>query len=74
MTFKPAIWFPIAALLAVFNLGAVAFAGGAIHATTHAVLAVGFGLWAFRLRQQRVRDYLTHLRAYFARSAERRGG
>jgi len=25
------------------------------------------------LRQQRVRDYLTHLRAYFARSAERHG-
>lgn len=53
MTFKPAIWFPIAAILSAVNLGAVWFAaapGEAMHATTHAVLAVAFGLWAQRLR------------------------
>jgi hypothetical protein len=54
MTFKPAVWFPIAALLSGLNLVAVAFTAGPdqpLHAMTHAALALGFGLWAFRLRQ-----------------------
>ena len=53
MTFKPAIWSPIAAILSLINMGAVWFAaapGEAMHATTHAVLAVAFALWAQRLR------------------------
>ncbi len=52
MTFKPAIWYPIAVVLSVMNLVGVGFAGGAAHATTHAVLALAFGLWAYRLRQR----------------------
>lgn len=54
MTFKPAIWFPIAAVLSVLNVVAVWFAarpGEPWHAATHAALAVAFGLWAGRLRQ-----------------------
>ena len=54
MTFKPAIWFPIAAVLSVLNVVAVWFAarpGEPWHAATHAALAVAFGLWAVRLRQ-----------------------
>lgn len=57
MTFKPAIWIPIAAVLAVINLGAVWFAampGEPLHATTHAVLAVAFALWAQRLRHRQL--------------------
>ena len=53
MTFKPRIWFPIAVLLSLGDLGAVwpaAAAGEALHATTHALLAVAFGVWALRLR------------------------
>ena len=52
MTFKPAIWRPIAAVLAVVNLGAVGFAAGAAepwHATIHAGLALAFAAWAQRL-------------------------
>lgn len=54
MTFKPAIWYPIATVLCAANLVAVWFAaapGGPLHATVHAGLAVGFALWARRLRQ-----------------------
>ena len=54
MTFKPAIWFPIAAVLSVLNVVAIWFAartGEPWHAATHAALAVAFGLWAGRLRQ-----------------------
>lgn len=53
MTFKPRVWFPIAVVLAVVDLGAVwpaAAAGEAMHATVHALLAVAFGVWALRLR------------------------
>ena len=51
MTFKPKIWYPIAATLSVLNIAAVYFAAGeAWHATGHAVLAVAFGVWATRLR------------------------
>ena len=52
MTFKPAIWRPIAAVLSVGNLVAVGFAAGAAepwHATIHAGLALAFAAWAQRL-------------------------
>jgi hypothetical protein len=55
MTFKPAIWYPIAAVLSALNLVAVGFAirpgEPPLHAAAHVALAVGFGLWARRLRQ-----------------------
>ncbi len=51
MTFKPAIWYPIAVVLSVINLVGVGLAAGPVHATTHAALALAFGLWAHRLRQ-----------------------
>ena len=56
MTFKPAIWYPIAVVLSVINLVAAGFAAQAaepLHATTHAALALAFGLWAQRLRLRR---------------------
>lgn len=52
MAFKSPLWFPIAVGLSLLNLGGVAFATGALHTTTHAALALGFGLWAQRLRRQ----------------------
>src|SRR5207249_10990019 len=54
MTFKPAIWYPIAVVLSAINLVGVGFAvgpGEVWHAATHAALALAFGLWAQRLRQ-----------------------
>jgi hypothetical protein len=54
MTFKPRIWFPIAAVLSVVNVAAVWFAAvpaEPLHATGHAALALGFGLWAQHLRR-----------------------
>jgi hypothetical protein len=54
MTFKPAIWVPIATGLSAINLVAVGFAAGAAepwHAGVHAVLGLAFGLWAQRMRQ-----------------------
>jgi hypothetical protein len=54
MTFKPAIWHPIAIGLSVLNLvglGAAVGASEPAHAAVHAVLALAFGLWARRLRQ-----------------------
>ncbi len=54
MTFKPAVWYPIAVVLSGINLGAVWFAAvpaEPLHATAHAALALGFGLWAQRLRR-----------------------
>ena len=56
MTFKPALWLPIAVVLSIINLVAVGFAAGegeAWHAAIHAGLALGFGLWAQRLIRQR---------------------
>lgn len=56
MTFKPAIWHPIAVVLSVVNVVAVYFAAvpaEPMHATIHAGLAVVFGSWAHRLRQRR---------------------
>ena len=54
MTFKPAIWKPIAFVLSAVNLVAVGFAAGSAepyHAAAHAALALAFGLWAERLRR-----------------------
>ena len=52
MTFKPAIWRPIAIVLSVINLVAAAFAAGSaepLHAGVHVALGLAFGLWAQRL-------------------------
>jgi len=51
MTVKSAVWQPIAVVLTVINLIGVAAATMPWHATVHAVLALGFGLWFQRLRQ-----------------------
>lgn len=54
MTFKSALWHPIAVVLSVINLVGVGFAVGSAepwHAMAHATLALAFGLWAQRLRQ-----------------------
>src|SRR2546428_9628695 len=58
MTFKPAIWYPIAVVLSVFNLVSVAIVAEPWHATIHAALALGFGLCAQRLRQRPGRSEL----------------
>jgi len=53
MTFKSKIWQPIAVVLSAANLVSVGWAAGAAepyHAAVHAALALGFGLWAQRLR------------------------
>jgi hypothetical protein len=54
VTFKPAIWFPIAVGLSIVNLVAVVFPApvGAAHASFHATLAVACALWAQRLRRR----------------------
>jgi hypothetical protein len=52
MTFKPALWRPIAFVLSAVNLAAVGFAAGQAepwHAAGHAALSLAFGLWAQRL-------------------------
>ena len=54
MTFKRAVWQPVAIGLSAVNLVAVGFAAAAAeswHAAVHAGLALAFGLWAQRLRQ-----------------------
>lgn len=51
MALKPSVWYPIAVLATVVNLIGVGFAPGTVHGTIHAVLALGFGLWAERLRR-----------------------
>ena len=51
MAVKPAPWFPIAVLLTGVNLVAVpVYAAEPWHAAAHAVLALAFGLWAYRMR------------------------
>ena len=56
MRLQPAIWFPIAVVLSLGNLVAVWFAlrtaSPPWHATIHAALALGSGLWAYRLRRR----------------------
>jgi hypothetical protein len=54
MTFKPAIWYPIAVVLSAVNLVGAGFAAAEAepwHAAIHTALALAFGLWAQRLRQ-----------------------
>jgi hypothetical protein len=56
MTFKPAIWYPIAVVLSAINLVSVLLTAGSAepwHPAAHAALAVAFGLWAQRLRERR---------------------
>ncbi len=56
MTFKPKTWYPIAVVVTVLNMVAAGFAAAStepVHASTHAALAVAFGLWAQRLRSRR---------------------
>lgn len=56
MTFKPRVWYPIAAFLAVANVGSVYFAAQAaepIHGALHAAFGVAFAIWADRLRRRR---------------------
>lgn len=53
MTFKPAVWYPIAVVLSAVNAVAILFTAGPgqpLHAGAHAALAVAFGVWANRLR------------------------
>lgn len=55
MTFKPAIWYPIAIVLSATNVAGAGYAAGSAepwHAAVHAALALGFGLWAQRLRRE----------------------
>jgi hypothetical protein len=52
MTFKPALWRPIAVILSGLNLVGAGFAAAEVepwHAAAHAGLALAFGLWAQRL-------------------------
>lgn len=52
MTFKPAVWRPIAWILSAVNVGGLVFAmraGEVPHAMLHGVLAVAFAWWATRL-------------------------
>ena len=74
MTFKPAIWYPIAIGLTIINLVGLGFAlgpGESWHAAIHAGLAVAFGTWAQRLRQGPGRGELpTSLEALEALEAE----
>lgn len=54
MTFKPAVWYPIAVALSVINLIAVGLTVSPDqpwHAAGHAALALAFGLWAQHLRR-----------------------
>ena len=56
MTFKPALWQPIAFVFSALNLAAVGFAAASAepeHAAVHAGLALAFGLWTQRLSQRR---------------------
>jgi hypothetical protein len=55
MTFKPAIWRPIALGLALLNVVATGFAADAaepVHAAIHAGFAFLFGYWASHLKRR----------------------
>lgn len=61
VTFKPALWYPIAVVLSVVNVVAAGFAASSaepVHASTHTALAVAFGLWAQHLRRKPARPDL----------------
>ncbi len=62
MALNPRIWFPIAALATAVNLVFAAVYTGA-HGGIHAALAVGFGLWAQRLRQRAASSAQRHVEA-----------
>jgi hypothetical protein len=54
MTFKPALWHPVAVVLSILNVVGAGFAAGAAepwHAGIHAGVALAFWSWAQRLRQ-----------------------
>ena len=74
MSFKSAIWYPIATALSAVNLIATGFAAGSTepwHAGVHATLALGFGLWAQRMRMRRAGGELhAPLEAFEALEAE----
>ena len=56
MTFKPAVWRPIALALSALNLVGAGFAiAGAepVHASVHVAVALAFGYWAQRLGRRR---------------------
>ena len=56
MTFKPAIWHPVALVLSAVNLVGVGLAAGAaepVHAGIHAALALALWTWGERLREAR---------------------
>jgi hypothetical protein len=56
VTFKPALWQPVAIALSAINLVAVGFAAAAAepaHAAIHSGVALAFGLWAQRMQQRR---------------------
>jgi hypothetical protein len=64
MTFKPAIWQPVAIVLSAINLVAAGFAAAAaepLHTGAHVALALAFGLWARRLGLRRGEDEPTEL-------------
>jgi len=80
VTFKPAVWFPIAAVLSVINVVAAGFAARSAepyHAAIHAALAVALGWWAQRLRQGpdggAVQDRLGELEAEMSRLRQELG-
>ncbi len=53
MTFNPVVWHPVAIVLSALNLVGAGVAAGMAepwHAAAHAVVALGFGAWARRLR------------------------
>jgi hypothetical protein len=55
MTFKPAIWRPIALVLSAINLAGAGYAVAStepMHAAVHVALALAFGFWAQRLQQR----------------------
>jgi len=54
MQFKPALWFPIAVILAAGNLIAVPiYAAEPWHSFAHGAVGVLFAMWAQRLKQRR---------------------
>jgi hypothetical protein len=56
VTFKPRLWYPIAAALSALNVAAAGFAATTaegVHASVHAALGVAFALWAMHLRGRR---------------------
>ncbi len=55
MEFSSRRWFPVAVVLGGLNLlaaGYYARMGGGLHPIVHLLLAVGFGLWAVRIRER----------------------